>query len=135
MARAALLAGALAAAAAAPSLSCGASLCFASGLSTGAVLQRAPSAAVLYGSAPPGSAGARVTLALNATDGSYGKVFSGAVAADGTWRVVLDARPAGGDYAATVACAACAGGSAAATIRDLTFGDVWFCGGQSNMSA
>jgi hypothetical protein len=47
--------------------------------------------------------------------------------------LVLDARPAGGDYAATVACAACAGGAAAATIRDLTFGDVWYCGGQSNM--
>jgi len=127
---------ALRAAADAPSLSCGAGLCFASGISSGAVLQQAPARAALYGSVPAGTApGSAVTVSLNATDGSYSKTFSAAAAADGTWKVLLDARPGGGDYRARADCAACAGGAGGQrsnTITDLTFGDVIFCSGQSS---
>jgi hypothetical protein len=79
-----------------PSLSCGAGLCVASGLGSGMVLQQGPARAALFGSVPAGSpAGAAVTVSLNATDGSYSKTFSTAAMADGTWKVLLDARPGG----------------------------------------
>ena len=95
-----------------------------------------PARAALFGSVPAGSpAGAAVTVSLNATDGSYSKTFSTAAMADGTWKVLLDARPGGGDYAARADCASCAGGGASSnTLRDVTFGDVWYCSGQSNSS-
>ena len=127
------------AAADAPSLSCGAGLCFASGIGSGMVLQQAPARAALYGSVPAGSpAGAAVTVSLNASDGSYAKTFSAASAADGTWKVLLDAMPgsdvAGGvSFRARADCAACAGGGASSnTLVDVLFGDVFFCSGQSN---
>jgi len=134
-----LLAAALLAARAAadtPSLSCGAGLCFASGLGSGMVLQQAPARAALYGSVPAGSpAAAAVSVSFNATDGSgFAKVYSTTAAADGTWKVLLDARPGGGSYAARADCASCAGGGKSSnTLTDIVFGDVFFCSGQSNM--
>ena len=124
------------AAADAPSLSCGAGLCFASGLGSGMVLQQAPARAALYGSVPAGSpAAAAVSVSLNSTDGSgFAKVYSTTAAADGTWKVLLDARPGGGSYAARADCASCAGGGKSSnTLTDIVFGDVFFCSGQSNM--
>jgi hypothetical protein len=116
---------------AAPSLSCGDDICFASGIGSGAVLQRAPAAAVLYGSVKSGSPpGSDVTVTLNSTDGSN-QIFHGSVAVDGTWRVQLSPQPTGGNLSATVACAACKG-ARKTTIYDLTFGDVYYCSGQSN---
>jgi sialate O-acetylesterase len=125
------------------SLSCGPSLCFASGLSTGAVLQQAPARAALYGSAPAGSApGSQVVVTLTAAattttttttpQDQYTASFSSPLAADGTWKVLLDPLSAGGNFSATVACASCVNGTQTSTITDLTFGDVYFCSGQSN---
>ncbi|XP_054649938.1 sialate O-acetylesterase isoform X2 [Dunckerocampus dactyliophorus] len=46
----------------------------------------------------------------------------------GIWRVTLNPVEAGGPYNVTVALHNCS-----ATLIDVLFGDVWLCGGQSNM--
>lgn len=46
----------------------------------------------------------------------------------GTWRVSLDPVEAGGPYSVTAVTQ-----SSTATLTDVLFGDVWLCGGQSNM--
>jgi len=117
--------------------SCGAALCFAGQFTDGGVLQRAPARAAFYGAtgAPP-VAGAAVALTLAGTlDGgaAYNKTFATTSLADGTWKVLLDPMPPWGSFSATVACAAC--GAATATVRELTFGDVWLAAGQSNMGS
>ncbi|MFS0772387.1 sialate O-acetylesterase [Sphingomonas sp. 1P08PE] len=48
--------------------------------------------------------------------------------AAGRWRATLPAMPAGGPYALTAA-----DGAAIATLTDIKVGDVYLCGGQSNM--
>ena len=77
----------------------------------------------------------RVELAGTRADGrDYNATYDAAAAADGTWKVLLDAMPAAGDFVATATCAACAGGAGArAQLKNLTFGDVWVAAGQSNM--
>ena len=46
----------------------------------------------------------------------------------GIWRVTLDPVEAGGPYSLTAAV-----GNSTATLEDVLFGDIWLCGGQSNM--
>lgn len=115
-----------------PALSCSsAGICFASGLSSGAVLQRSPEVAVAYGSAlgPPG---APIHITLASSNGSFTHTVDCALAADGTWRAVLPAMPTGGNFSLRAACPSCAKRKDT-TINDLTFGDVFYAGGQSNM--
>ncbi|XP_034404460.1 sialate O-acetylesterase isoform X2 [Cyclopterus lumpus] len=47
---------------------------------------------------------------------------------EGIWRVTLDPVEAGGPYNVTAAAPNCA-----AALTDVLFGDIWLCGGQSNM--
>jgi sialate O-acetylesterase len=47
--------------------------------------------------------------------------------ADGKWNVILPATKAGGPYNMTIA------GSNSISLKDILFGDVWICSGQSNM--
>ena len=59
--------------------------------------------------------------------------FAGAKAettadAQGRWRVDLPARPAGGPYKLIVK-----GAKTSITVKDVLVGEVWLCGGQSNM--
>ena len=101
-----------------------------------AVLQRAPQQAAVFGTATPGAA---VTVTVAGPD-----KFSftspptpvaqgtGDPAIDGTWKVLLPARPAGFGYSVTASCAGCST-SAPATLLDIGFGDVYLCSGQSNM--
>ena len=106
---------------------CGPGLCFSGQFNDNALLQRAPAAAVLYGSGATGAV--QLTLAGTAGDGSaYNKTFTGAGAADGTWRVQLDPMPTGGNLSAALALAGNA--SAISTLYNLTFGDVWYCAGK-----
>jgi sialate O-acetylesterase len=47
---------------------------------------------------------------------------------DGGWRVLLDARPFGGPHEMTISAS-----GRKTVLRDIYFGDVWICSGQSNM--
>lgn len=73
----------------------------------------------LWGSAAPK---AKVVAML----GTRGKnVIAGA---DGKWNMEIPPQPAGGPYALTVN-----DGTTSMTLKDVLVGDVWLCGGQSNM--
>jgi len=81
------------------------------------VLQRDQKDAV-WGWAKPGEK-VSVTLAGQAADAVAG--------ADGKWKVLLPALPAGGPHTMTVA------GPETVTLQNVLIGDVWLCSGQSNM--
>jgi hypothetical protein len=115
-------------------------LWFAGTLGDGAVLQRAPAGAALYGAVSPGAfprgGGATVTVTLasaTATTASAAPLatVSSPVAEDGSWKVVLPPmEPAGGgNYSATATCVGCFAlpFMGPRTISDLVFGDVWMC--------
>ena len=51
-----------------------------------------------------------------------------------SWKALLPPQPQGGDFTVTAACAGCSSlAPSSASIVNVTFGDVWFCQGQSNM--
>ncbi len=71
-----------------------------------------------------GPAGAPVEVS-----GSWGgSAARGSVAADGSWRVELATGPAGGPHTLLVTA-----GGAKLELADVLLGEVWVCGGQSNM--
>ncbi len=84
-----------------------------------AVLQR-DQPITIWGKAAP-SAGVTVSLGQ--------ATLQGAADASGTWRLTLPAMPAGGPY--TLSARTSAGTSA---LKDIMVGDVFLCGGQSNMA-
>ncbi|MBB4079592.1 sialate O-acetylesterase [Lewinella aquimaris] len=86
-------------------------------ISDGMVLQRDENLAVW------GWAGAGEAVEVRIGDESYRTSAN----PDGRWSVTLNARPAGGPYAITVK------GTNEITVRNVLFGDVWLCTGQSNM--
>ena len=87
------------------------------------VLQRAPTAALVWGFGQPFAA-LSVTLAGAGSNVSV----PGLVGSDGVWRVRLPPQAAGGPY--TLRAASAATGESAA-LDDVLFGDVVICGGQS----
>lgn len=105
---------------------------FASVFSSNAVLQREPAKAALYGRVLPSvNTMTKVTVTVSpAIQGETSFVVN--VNADGSWKVLLPAAKAGGNYSASAACSDCANTSAT-ILYNLTFGDIWFCSGQSNM--
>ena len=94
------------------------------------VLQQAPAAAAVYGTVTGNTTAVTVTV-TDAAGAAY--AVPAAVAADGTWKALLRPAPAGGDFNIT-ATAVCATESVSAVLLHATFGDVWYCGGQSNMA-
>ncbi|XP_040902845.1 sialate O-acetylesterase [Toxotes jaculatrix] len=86
------------------------------------VLQKSPERAVLWGYGPEG---AQVTVSLS---GPIKQKTSPVNVTKGVWRVTLDAVEAGGPYNVTAATE-----KNTVTLTGLLFGDVWLCGGQSNM--
>jgi hypothetical protein len=82
-----------------------------------AVLQRDTPVPV-WGWAEPGEA---ITVIC------AGQTHHTAADARGEWTVTLTAMPAGGPFDLTVE------GKGRQVVKDLLFGDVWLCGGQSNM--
>eukprot|EP00928_Gymnodinium_smaydae_P041597 TRINITY_DN2812_c0_g1_i1.p1 TRINITY_DN2812_c0_g1~~TRINITY_DN2812_c0_g1_i1.p1 ORF type:complete len:556 (+),score=67.35 TRINITY_DN2812_c0_g1_i1:229-1668(+) len=86
------------------------------------VLQRAPSAAMVWGFAPPGT-----TIETDFNQGQYKR--KAVAGPDGIWRQTLLPNAAGGPY--TLNFTASSGETA--SLSDVLFGDVYLCGGQSNM--
>ncbi|XP_010891583.2 sialate O-acetylesterase isoform X2 [Esox lucius] len=85
------------------------------------VLQKAPERAVLWGFGPDD---AKVTIYLS------GQAAAPAVSVfAGIWRVTLVPVQAGGPYNVTAVFQ-----NQSITLTDVLFGDVWLCGGQSNMA-
>lgn len=84
-----------------------------------AVVQR-DRAIPVWGQASPGES---LKIALD------GKTVSSRAGADGHWQASLPALPAGGPYTLSVTAA----DGSSQTAKDILVGDVWFCGGQSNM--
>ncbi len=68
-----------------------------------------------------GDDGAEVTAVIN---GSCGKT----TVRDGRWKLILPPMKAGGPYDMTVSC-----GGDSKTFTNVMIGEVWLCGGQSNM--
>jgi sialate O-acetylesterase len=73
----------------------------------------------IWGSATPGD---KVTVTLGA------HTASGIADADGRWRVELPSMPAGGPHELTIEAS-----GKTIIINNILIGDVWLCGGQSNM--
>ena len=94
------------------------------------VLQQAPAQASVWGFAPPST---RVTV--TASSGTAPATEAVAVAgSDGTWKAMLPAIPGGSSpYTITAAQDSAAAAPATIALADVLFGDVWVCGGQSNM--
>ncbi|NWI66870.1 SIAE acetylesterase, partial [Todus mexicanus] len=90
------------------------------------VLQKEPAGAVLWGS---GELGATVTVALTGDSGLIMKKTTRVKGPSRTWATVLDPMNQGGPYTLTATQ-----GSENVTLRDVYFGDVWLCSGQSNMA-
>ncbi|XP_078023370.1 sialate O-acetylesterase [Epinephelus lanceolatus] len=101
---------------------CEGDLRFASYYGDHMVLQKSPESAVLWGY---GSDGAPVTLILS---GPTKQKTSPVTVTNGIWRVTLDPVEAGGPYNVTAVTK-----DSNATLKDVLFGDIWLCGGQSNM--
>ncbi|XP_062275577.1 sialate O-acetylesterase [Scomber scombrus] len=97
-------------------------LSFASYYGDHMVLKMAPEKAVLWGYGPEGE---QVTVFLS---GPVKQKTSPVTVTKGIWRVTLDPVEAGGPYIVTAAVH-----NMTATLTDVLFGDVWLCGGQSNM--
>uniref|UniRef100_UPI003AAFAC71 sialate O-acetylesterase n=1 Tax=Centroberyx gerrardi TaxID=166262 RepID=UPI003AAFAC71 len=103
--------------------SCDESLRFASYYGDHMVLQKAPERAVLWGYGPEG---AQVTVSLS---GPTQHKTPPVNVTKGIWRVTLDPVEAGGPYNVTAALQ-----QSTVALTDVLFGDIWLCGGQSNMA-
>eukprot|EP01060_Flectonema_neradi_P030374 TRINITY_DN4390_c0_g1_i3.p1 TRINITY_DN4390_c0_g1~~TRINITY_DN4390_c0_g1_i3.p1 ORF type:complete len:608 (+),score=103.46 TRINITY_DN4390_c0_g1_i3:60-1883(+) len=96
------------------------------------VLQRAPQKASVYGTLTPSSTDGDVTVTAKVS-GSSSYSVTGIV--DGnSWIAYLQPTDAGGNYSITVDCNGCSVGNNTISVSDVTFGDVWYCAGQSNMA-
>ncbi|XP_074783337.1 sialate O-acetylesterase [Athene noctua] len=90
------------------------------------VLQKEPAGAVVWGYGEPGAA---VTVVLSGAGGLVMKKMARVKGPSGMWTTILDPMDQGGPYALTAGQ-----GSENVTLRDVYFGDVWLCSGQSNMA-
>jgi sialate O-acetylesterase len=111
------------------------------GLMVGAFLLAAPLAAARAEVTLPALFGSGMVLQRDAPIRVWGKAAPGEkvtvllkdrraeamAGADGKWQTSLKPLPAGGPYTLTVA------GTNLVTLSDVLVGDVWLCGGQSNM--
>jgi sialate O-acetylesterase len=109
----------LASSLAAPAMAQTAAPAFASIFGDHAVLQRGEPLTV-WGIAAPGQ---RVTVSLG------GKTAEASAGANGRWRLTMPAMTAGGPHTLSVT-----GDSGGSTLTDIMIGDVYLCGGQSNMA-
>ena len=103
---------------------------FFSGLTDWAVLQRAPAAANVYGTLGAGGTAATVTVS---SAGDEFATYEVTGVTDGrAWKAALKPATGSADVTITARCTGCANATAA-VLRHVTFGDVFYCAGQSNM--
>ena len=81
----------------------------------------------LSGKAAPGEI---VTVAISPSSSHFGNAYETAAEADGSWKVQLYPSSSSSAHKITVKGSA---GGAARVARNVHFGDVFFCSGQSNM--
>ena len=110
------------------------------------VLQQAPAAAAVYGTATSSTKSVTVTVSdgktsydvvakvgKDATHQPIGYVVPGTGAQLPyealTWKAVLHPATAGGDYTITAKCTGCTN-TTTATLQHATFGDMWYCSGK-----
>jgi len=95
------------------------------------VLQRAPQRAVVWGY---GDTRARTTLSIN---NKFYQTISGAVPVnqlgESIWSVTLDAESEEGPFEVIVTQPVAGGSLASISLKNVLYGDVWICSGQSNM--
>ena len=98
----------------------------------GVILQRAPAAAAIFGTASPG---ASVSLLLTGPGGYSYRSAPVAVtssrdpALNCTWRILLPPQPPGLGYTLEALCTSCTN-TTSDTLSDIGFGDVYICSGQ-----
>eukprot|EP00051_Salpingoeca_urceolata_P018667 m.264243 g.264243 ORF g.264243 m.264243 type:complete len:778 (+) comp19248_c1_seq11:1238-3571(+) len=138
------------------------SLAFDAAFGSNMVLQQAPAKAAVYGFVGQGGTAVKVTVAGEGTSYTVDAVFNQTNQAFGpqwgvrpcpkeacppydmepftpwgvplfTWKALLRPSTAGGNYTITVDCIGCgSNGSSTVSITNVTFGDFWYCSGQSN---
>merc|ERR1719295_366975 len=98
------------------------------------VLQREPYHSALFGASDTPHTAISLTVSGQQLEGrSYSDSVQSMTDSNGDWKVVLrDAMPNGGNYSVTVQCPRC-GGNGSDSLHNVTFGDVYYCSGQSNM--
>eukprot|EP00039_Didymoeca_costata_P023336 m.6756 g.6756 ORF g.6756 m.6756 type:complete len:756 (+) comp3578_c0_seq2:14-2281(+) len=120
------------------------------------VLQQSPAKSAVYGYLSSGGTAVKVSLvgndggilytvnaSMNTTTQPFGKDFGPRPSAAGApynpwneplpmWKAFLNPTQAGGNYTIMVTCQGCQDATTI-SITNVTFGDVWYCSGQSNM--
>ena len=92
------------------------------------VLQRAPSRATVWGVT---AKGAIVTTTMSSSTST--STFTSVADVNGTWRQLLPATPGNSQTAYNFPFTSTNSTSERAELTDVLFGDVYLCGGQSNM--
>ena len=98
------------------------------------VLQQQPAKACVFGQL--GEGGSAATVRISGT-GAAATAFEPyevhAEVSGSAWKACLNPAAAGGSHTLTATCTGCTNTSAA-VIEHVTFGDVWYCGGQVSLS-
>ena len=95
------------------------------------VLQQAPAKACVYGML--GDNGVSAKIKVIGTHEFAHLDLQADITGAGAWKVCLPPQPMGGDFTIKATCVGCLNATVA-SIEHVTFGDVWYCSGQSNMA-
>jgi sialate O-acetylesterase len=123
-----------------PWVPCNASagICFSENLGSNMVLQQAPAKACVFGLLGTGHHGATIKLSSSSLTVAD-VVVAAEVTAGVRWKACLAPQKAGGEYTITATTVTADAPinkepAASASIDHVTFGDVFYCSGQSNMA-
>eukprot|EP01084_Bolivina_argentea_P018292 34046_1 len=100
--------------------------------SNNTVLQKEPYLSALYGICD--SPNVDIVVNIKQIDGSFSDKLTTKSMSNNDWKVLLNqAMPNGGNYSITLECDKCQNPTNMAVLYNVTFGDVFYCSGQSNM--
>jgi sialate O-acetylesterase len=98
------------------------------------VLQQSPAKACVYGTLGAGGTAASVkVVGAGASYDVAATVTKGATPEFSLWKACLKPATVTKGITLTATCTGCTN-TTAATLSDVAFGEVWYCGGQSNMA-